>query len=299
MSGPQRRSATWWVLRILRGAAFIYVVFAAAMFLLQRFLIFPSWVIPRGAAPPLPAGAEVWTREIEHGEHVEAFVIFGKGVSAQTPGPAVLFFHGNGELIDYWVDAFRLYTERGITVMMSEYRSYGRSGGSPSEQALADDAIYFEQRLVNDPRVDKNRIVIHGRSIGGGIACAVAARIHPVALILQSTFSRMADMAARRGLPGLLARDPLDNMAVVKQLEVPTFIVHGRNDPLIPIELGRRLAAQRPGIRFEELDCKHNDCPPDWAGYMNEVLHFLEDAGVMPRSVPAAAGAPSAQTPVP
>jgi hypothetical protein len=117
------RTTRWWFFRILRGAAFVYVVYALALFLMQRALIFPTWLIPNTPRPALPPTAEVWTRDLGAGQSVEAFLLPGTGASTAAQGPAVLFFHGNGERIDDWVAPLEPYVNRGVTVLMVDRRT--------------------------------------------------------------------------------------------------------------------------------------------------------------------------------
>src|SRR5690606_34255575 len=102
---------------------------------------------------------------------VEAWLLPGDGVSAERPGPAVVFAHGNAELIDHWPGALARYRRLGVSVVLPEYRGYGRSAGRPSESAIRDDLRALHARLSSHPMVDVTRLVYHGRSLGGGAVC--------------------------------------------------------------------------------------------------------------------------------
>ena len=107
------------------------IVWVGAVWTLQRRLLFPRWAMaPAGAARPGP-GVEVVTLQTPAGP-VEAWLLAGDGTGASRPGPAVIFAHGNAELIDDWSLEMRAYTRLGVTVLLPEYRGYGRSAGSPS-----------------------------------------------------------------------------------------------------------------------------------------------------------------------
>src|SRR5699024_1012438 len=120
---------------------------------------------------------------------VEAWFLPGDDVEPARPGPAILFTHGNAELIDHWPDALARYRRLGVSVVLPEYRGYGRSAGSPSEAAIAQDLRALHALLSADPRVDASRIVYHGRSLGGGAVCTLLDAHPPRALILESTFT--------------------------------------------------------------------------------------------------------------
>lgn len=252
------------------------------MFSLQRLFIYPRYV-----TEPLPdAGRGVdglvrLTVTTGQGE-VEAWLLPGRGVSPGHPGPAVIFAHGNAELIDLWPREMERYRRMGISVLLPEYRGYGRSAGSPSQEAITADFERFYDQLVARPEVDRRRVVFHGRSLGGGAVCALAARRPPAAMVLQSTFTSMRRMARRYLVPGFLVRDPYDNLEVVGALGCPVLIVHGRRDRLIPFEHGvelSRAAARATLVDYPEAD--HNDCPPDWSRFWDEVERFLRQAGIL------------------
>jgi len=135
-----------------------------------RFVLFPTWALAK--APPRPAldHGEVWTLDSDEGT-IEAF-FFPAGPSA----PAVILAHGNAELIDDQLERAGWYRTQGFTVLIPEYRGYGRSKGSPSEDAVVHDFVAFYDRLRTQPAVDPARIYFHGRSLGGAVAAAAVER---------------------------------------------------------------------------------------------------------------------------
>jgi fermentation-respiration switch protein FrsA (DUF1100 family) len=135
--------------------------------------------------------------------------------------------------------------------------------------------------------VDRTRIVFHGRSVGGAVACALAAERKPAALILQSAFSSVADMAKKYFAPSFLVRDPFDNASVVEKLSVPIFIAHGSHDRVIPYSHALELHRRAPQALFVTYNADHNDCPPDWDEYMGRVTAFLTQAHVLRPAVAA------------
>lgn len=244
---------------------------------LQRLAIFPSFAAlpdPRAAAGL--AGIERWTLPTRAGE-VEAWFLPAHGASADRPAPAVMFAHGNAELIEYWARELEPYRAMGVSVLLPEYRGYGRSAGRPSERGIVKDFVQFHDRLAERPDVDGARIVFHGRSIGGGVVCGMARHRRPAAMILMSTFTSVATLAARYLLPRRLVTDPFDNEEVLRTLDVPVLLVHGRRDRLVPASHAHELAALAPQARLVLCDAEHNDCPPDWPQFWDEVRAFLDD----------------------
>jgi fermentation-respiration switch protein FrsA (DUF1100 family) len=247
----------------------------------QRRIIFPRHLTqPYPKAGDNIAGLErIWIDTSEG--KVEGWFIPGDGAGPERPAPLVIFAHGNAELIDYWPELLAGYRRMGINLLLPEYRGYGRSAGSPSQQDITDDFVSFYDLVVRRPDVDGSRVVFHGRSIGGGAVCALAAVRRPASMILQSTFTSLRSMAARFMLPGFLVADPFENLEVVRKLDVPLLVIHGRSDDLIPFEHGRKLyAAARQG-KFIAYDCDHNGCPPDWDRYWKDVRSWLLAVGIL------------------
>lgn len=247
---------------------------------LQRLFIFPRFTTVASARGLADLDGERWTLEIDDGE-VEAAFLPGRGVSEAAPGPAVVFAHGNAELIEQWPAAMEAYRELGVSVLLPEYRGYGRSAGRPSQQAIVGDFARFYDRLAGHPCVDPHRTFFHGRSIGTGVVCALAKERRPRALILTSPFTSVAAMAKRFLFPPGLIVDRFDNAQALADLEVPTLIYHGHRDRLIPKSHAERLAAIAPRARLVLCDADHNDCPPDWKVFLDHVRELLVDTGVI------------------
>ena len=279
MADPVRKRSR--IVPPLWRIALLYVLYLAALFALQRRMLFPRAGQPLGGALDVGhRGALRLTLPVEGGV-VEAWLMPGAGVSPARPGPAVIFAHGNGEIIDEWIDSLDFYRELGVTVLVPEYRGYGRSPGSPSQEALVGDFARFYDLLAARAEVDPKRIVIHGRSIGGGVACGLALQRRPAALVLQSTFASVDSLAWRYFAPPFLVRDHFDNESAVRQLDVPIFISHGDRDGLIPPAHAQRLVAAARRSTFLSVRCAHGDCPPPGDAFPRAIRDFLVSAGVV------------------
>jgi len=277
---PKRRFP-W---RFLVYLAFIYTVWCTTLYLFQDKLLFPADVAP----DPLPtekydASTLVLERTLEEGGKVVAWYMLPHDPHHAQPAPLVIFFHGNAELIDYQSFMVEGYHRLGFGVLLPEYRGYGRSAGVPSEQGIVDDAIYFYDKVIDLSSVDRIRIVMHGRSLGGGPAAGLAAARRPAALVLESTFTSAASMAHKYFAPSFLAKSPFWVDRVVESLDAPILILHGTHDDIIPVAHGRALRelARRP--TYIEYDCAHNDFPGDAneEQYWNDIADFLAAAGVI------------------
>ncbi len=255
-AAPARRLARITLIALLALAGGLLVLTA-----LQRSILFPIGHIPPPPADwPRPAG--LVRVDVPHdGGHSEGWLLPGRGRSPASPGPVVFFAHGNGELIDYAAPALEPYRQRGISVALLEYRGYGRSGGSPSEQALVADVVDFYDAVTARPEVDPDQTLAHGRSLGGGVMCGLARRRPLRGLILESTFRSVKVIARRFMLPGVFVADPFDNEAAVRAFEGPALVIHGTRDEIIPFEHGRTLARLAPDAALVEFTAGHNDLP--------------------------------------
>lgn len=258
-----------WVL--LAFAALIIGVYVVLVFLVQRSLLFP---IPQRAPRDVNGRADVIRWPVEGGD---ALGLFLPPRQSATPAPLIIFTHGNGELADDWLAEFEAVREWGAAVLLVEYPGYGRAPGSPSERSIVAAMHAAYEWAAGDPRIDRDRIVAYGRSLGASAAARLAADRKVAALVLESAFTSVADFASRFFAPGFLIRDPFDNRKALGRYRGPLLMIHGTRDTIVPIEHGRALAALVPGSRFHEVDCGHNDCPRQW-----EVIRgFLENYRVL------------------
>jgi fermentation-respiration switch protein FrsA (DUF1100 family) len=212
---------------------------------------------------------------------VEAWLLPGRGVSEDRPGPAVVFAHGNAELIDHWPERLAPYRALGVSVVLPEYRGYGRSAGSPSEAAITDDLRALHALLSEHPLIDDARLVYHGRSLGGGAMCTLVRTHPPRALILESTFTSVTDIARRMYVPSFLIADPFDNLGAVRGYQGPLLVLHGSEDQTIPIEHGRRLARAHANAELVVYASGHNDMPPPGSDYWARIERLLRRAEVI------------------
>lgn len=252
------------------------------MFGIGRRFLFPGHLLraAEGAHEGVP-GLERLTLPVPRG-NVEAWFLPGDGASADAPAPMVVFAHGNGELIDDWPVDLGAYRRRGFSVLLPEYRGYGRSGGRPSQPAIVDDFARFLELAVARPDVDEHRVLFHGRSIGGGVVCALAETRAPAGLVLWSTFSSMVELVRRFGVPAFMVSDRFENLRVTRALQIPTLIVHGRHDQLIPVSHAQKLADAHGKTRLLLCDADHNDCPTPEADFWGVLDEWLPTAALGP-----------------
>lgn len=245
--------------------------------LLQDKLVFPGPPpgVQLAAAPPDNAES-IWLGEGDH--RTEAWLFRAPGASAASPAPAVIFFHGNGEVIDFNEDIARGYSAMGWSVLMPEYPGYGRTPGKPSQESIVAAAERAFDWLKSREDVDSGRIVLHGRSLGGGAAFQLAARRRVRAVIAQSTFTSIAKIARGMFVPSFLVRHPFRSDDIVKSLDTPILLIHGVEDTIIPVKHSRALAAIAKNATLVEVRAGHNDLPRDEREYWAVIAKFLSGA---------------------
>lgn len=259
----------------MAAVAILLGIAVVALRALSRAMLFPAPPAP-AESPRLDADAQRTWLEGPYGR-IEAVLLAGQG-AGDAARPLLVYAHGNGELIDFWLDAFAELRARGISVLLVEYPGYGRSSGSPSEASIRDVFAAAYDWVLTQPGVDPARIAGYGRSLGGG-AVAALAEVRPLAaLILESTFTSVADVARDAvGAPAFLLRDRFDNLGAVRAFEGPVLVIHGEQDAVIPVAHGRRLAEAARSAELEILPCGHNDCPRPW----DRIARFLSTRGLL------------------
>lgn len=263
---------------LLAAVLLAYGGLLALLYAKQGDLLYPGTRIDVAAHQPVADGVETGRLQTPHGDVDVLFLPAAGGDAAQ---PAMIFGHGNYEVIDQWIEHLDGFRERGIGVLLVEYPGYGRSTGTPSEPAIQAAMAAAYDRLAADPRVDRERIFGFGQSLGGGAVCALS-RLRPLrALILQSTFPSLELFPSRYFAPAFLLRDRFDNVDALRAFAGPVLVIHGERDGLIPWQEGERLAQASPRGTFRRYGCEHACWSPDTLPFWRDAEPFLRDAGVL------------------
>ena len=204
----------------------------------------------------------------------------GKGIPIDT-GMVVLWFHGNAGNISYRYDMIRAMMEIPVQVFIIDYRGYGKSGGTPSENGLYVDAQAAWDFLTSVQRIEPQRIVILGKSLGGVPAIDLASKVKPAGLIVQSSFTSASDMAARimPFLPRFLLHTRMDSINKIVSVQCPKLFIHSRADEIVPYELGQKLfeAAVEPKEFYEVKGAPHNStCLVGGKPYLAALRRFIK-----------------------
>jgi fermentation-respiration switch protein FrsA (DUF1100 family) len=221
-------------------------------------------------------------------EYVELDASYGKVRAVFMPNPrldralpTLLFFHGNGQLVERVLADLAAWRGIGLNLMLVEYPGYGGADGAPSLISIDEAGKLAFDWLTLHPRVAAARIVSVGLSVGGGPATQLSAKRPVAALVLLSTFSAVAEFARQRYLPAWLVRDPFDNVARLRTFDGPALIVHGTRDALIPYTHATTLADANPRAELLGLACGHNDCGYFEPGFAHTLADFLRKADIL------------------
>lgn len=255
-----------------------YVIYALLLATFQRYLIYPG----RNLVPPtipsgVAAGAESFWIITSFGK------VEGRFVAAKSAGrqPVVIFFHGNGELVDALSSELYQLHQLGCGILLVEYPGYGRSSGRPHQRSLAETALAAFDMVVQRPEVDPKRVVSFGVSLGSGPAIALAAQRPVRALVVAAPPASLRPFAHKRLLPSFLLHDAFDNAELVKKYSGPTLVLHGQHDSVMPFSHGQKVAAEAAHGQLVPLFADHNDLL-GVPGFWKAVEKFFSVTGVTP-----------------
>lgn len=209
--------------------------------------------------------------------------LFGWYVEAAPGAPVLLWCHGNAGNIIHRLDNLAALYRIGLSVLLFDYRGYGRSQGAPTEEGLYQDALGGHAYLLDARRVRAERLVLFGRSLGAAVAGDLATRRRAAGLILESCFPSVAAVArtVSFGLPfHWLLSARYDLLERLPKISMPILVIHGERDTIIPIELGRQVfeAALQPKSFYSVPGADHNDLP--FVGgrpYFQRLKRFAEE----------------------
>lgn len=237
---------------IALGLGGLYALLCVGAHFGYRRVLYPA---PQTDRASVPSGARLLELRAADGVPVHAMEFANPAATRH-----IVYFHGNGEVIGDSIWMAQGLVAQGFAVTLVEYRGYGRSAGlsQPTEDGLYADATAVLDDLAKRGVRD---VILWGQSLGSGVAAEMAHRGHGTALVLVTPYTSIPDMAARFAgfLPvQLLVGDRFATLAKAPSIKLPTVVVHGTDDELIPTAMGERVAAAIPGARFERIPGGHH-----------------------------------------
>lgn len=243
---------------VIAAVVVLYVVILVIMYFLQPGMVY----FPSRAMELTPANIGLDFEEVDL-KSSDGVNIHGWFVPADSGRATLLFCHGNGGNISNRLESIQQFHQLGLSVFIFDYHGYGRSGGKPGEKETYLDAEAAWEYLTAARNIDPGSIIIFGRSLGGAVATWLAVQYQSGAIIIESSFSSLPDIAARH-YPFLpvkwLARFRYNSAENMAKIHAPVLIIHSPDDDLIPYDHGRKLfdLAGEPK-EFLEISGGHND----------------------------------------
>jgi hypothetical protein len=203
----------------------------------------------------------------------------------EKPAATVLIAHGNGGNMTGYAGLLReLHDRHRLSVMIFDYRGYGKSDGEPGERGIIQDARAARKWLAKRERIAEADIVLLGHSLGGGVMVDLAAGDGARGLILASTFTSLPDVAAHHYwfMPvRLMMKNRLDSLDKIGEYEGPLLQVHGEKDKTVPVAQGKRLfaAANDPKQLVVNREGGHDD--PFTEEFHQALERFLTSLGAV------------------
>ena len=220
--------------------------------------------LPLGSAPA-PSGAGLPSAESFTVRTADGLSLGAWFIPAGDPASAtVIVFNGNAGHRGHRAALAHALAGAGFNACLFDYRGYGGNAGSPTEGGLLSDARAIHAAVVSRPGVDAARVVLFGESLGTGVAVALAAEARPLAVVLRSPFTSMAEVAAHHYwfLPvRRLLWDRYDSLGRLGALQCPVAVVAGDRDRVVPYAMSRRLydAVSGPKTFVTVPGADHND----------------------------------------
>ena len=220
----------------------LYIMVGTALYVLQEKFLFLPETLPQD-----------YTYELAY-EYDEYFldtpnngVINTLHIKANNPKGAILYFHGNAGSLQRWSKIVEYFVALDYDVYVMDYRTYGKSKGVLSEEALYNDAQVCYEHL--EQFWNEEHIIVYGRSLGSAMATKMASIKNPKKLILESPFYNIEDVAKKRfpifPIKNLL-KYRLPNNQHIEHVKCPISIIHGTNDVVVPFSSGEKLYKESP-----------------------------------------------------
>ena len=184
--------------------------------------------------------------------------------SSDNDAPVILYCHGNACNISNLLEYTGLLMKKDLQVLLFDYRGYGKSTGSPSENGIYMDTQAAYDYLVNKEKIPSDKIVLAGHSIGAAAAIDTATKNHVRSIIIESAFTSTKDMSKKifpMNLISFLLPANYNNLEKIAKISVPKLFIHGQEDEIVPFEMGKKLFAisMEPKYFYPIKGAGHND----------------------------------------
>ena len=236
----------------------LYILSTLMLYFFQEKLIFLPSKLPQDYEYSFALPHEEFNLKTKDGA-----VLNGLHFKNSNSKGVLLYFHGNAGDLSRWGEIALYFVEKQYDVIIMDYRTYGKSTGKLSPEALFDDAqLFYEYALEHYP---ENELTLYGRSLGTGIATKMAAKNNPKQLVLETPFYSLLDVAQRMFpiLPvSVFLKYTFPSFEFMPEITCPVAIFHGTSDSVVPYESGVKLYDAIPHGQksfFTIEDGEHNN----------------------------------------
>ncbi|MGQ9843274.1 MAG: alpha/beta hydrolase [Spirochaetota bacterium] len=207
--------------------------------------------------------------------------IHGWYIHSESAQFTLLYFHGNAGNISNRIEKIKLFHSIPLSIFIIDYRGYGKSTGTPSEQGLYTDALSAFEYLTRVKNIPSQNIILYGESLGGAVAAYCATQTKPAALILDSTFTNISSMVKHHSvwILSLLFTENFSTIDSIASLHLPILILHSKQDEVAPFYMGKELYTKCPSNKkkFVELKGGHNtNFITDAFTYKTSIQEFVQ-----------------------
>ena len=252
----------------------VYLLLVALVFVMQRSLLYPAARKAPDISAHQVAGISEVTTKTPDGLELRHWYV----PPAVEGAPVLVVFHGNAGHLGDRVSKLDELIDAGFGALFAGYRGYSGNPGKPTEEDLTADARLLLDWLA-ERGVPLERTVLYGESLGTGVAVKMAAERAAAAVVLESPYTSIAEVAQTHYwyLPAKwMVLDKWDSMAHIASIQAPLLVVHGGRDRTVPTRYGRRLfeAAPEPKELFILEGAAHNDLY-DYPQVSGRIIEFL------------------------
>lgn len=264
--------------KLLIAFIIIYVLICLAAVFFQEKLIFPRQKLSDDAITVSTRIDDIEDIELKMKDGNKMRGWFVKN-SISEKSNLLIYFGANAEEVSRIIP--RMSKFQNWSVVLINYRGYGKSEGTPSEQTLFSDSLEIYDYFANREDINKSNIILMGRSIGTGVATYLAEKRNTSAVILVSPYDTLGGIVKEKCpiLPvNLILKHRFDSISRAPSIKSPLLIIVGTEDKLIPIWHSRRLGEAWGGkVSFEKIIGEGHNSIDDGEEYWNKINKFLTE----------------------
>jgi len=259
---------------LIYGIIFIYIMLGAPLYFLQEKLIFLPTTLPQDYEYSFNHPFEELFLQAEDNAVINALHF-----KTKNPKGVILYFHGNAGDLSRWGEITSIFVEKQYDVLVMDYRTYGKSTGKLSEDALYSDAQLCYDYLLK--LYNEKDITLYGRSLGTGISAYLASKNKPKQLILETPYYSLVSVAKKR-FPifpvETLLKYKIPSYQFLEDVSCSISIFHGTEDIVVPFESGKKLfdSIKNPQKQFITIQGGEHNNLVEFDVYLNRIETILK-----------------------